>query len=482
MEQERYQQQYKAFVQQAEQRLNELCDFYLPVKAQISQAARYSLLGGGKRVRAVLVLAACQLAGGDTAAAADYAAALEMLHCYSLIHDDMPCMDNDDYRRGRLSCHKQYGEATALLAADALVTAAFEAVANAPTHPQSRVQAAAHLAKAAGARGMLYGQELDKHYETVHASESELLELHAHKTGALIIAGVDLGCDAAQADDALCTALQHYAAELGLVFQIVDDILDVTATTEELGKPVGSDAENDKTTFITLYGLEGARSLAKQHNDAALAALADLGPEADFLREMAVELLTRSKEHITAGQAVRPTARQLCREPACLARCEEKTTMMTLLREALSWNYVLVTAVISSLLAQFTKVILNLIILGKFIPERLWGAGGMPSAHSATVCALLVATGRYCGTGSTEFALALVLAIIVMYDAMGVRRETGEQAKILNRMLSEWMDRESDAMPFLGDKKLKEMVGHTPIQVLTGAIFGIAVGLLMPMV
>lgn len=156
--------------------------------------------------------------------------------------------------------------------------------------------------------------------------------------------------------------------------------------------------------------------------------------------------------------------------------------MMTLLREALSWNYVLVTAVISSLLAQFTKVILNLIILGKFIPERLWGAGGMPSAHSATVCALLVATGRYCGTASTEFALALVLAIIVMYDAMGVRRETGEQAKILNRMLSEWMDRESDAMPFLGDKKLKEMVGHTPIQVLTGAIFGIAVGLLMPMV
>lgn len=156
--------------------------------------------------------------------------------------------------------------------------------------------------------------------------------------------------------------------------------------------------------------------------------------------------------------------------------------MMTLLREALSWNYVLVTAVISSLLAQFTKVILNLIILGNFIPERLWGAGGMPSAHSATVCALLVATGRYCGTDSTEFALALVLAIIVMYDAMGVRRETGEQAKILNRMLSEWMDRESDAMPFLGDKKLKEMVGHTPIQVLTGAIFGIAVGLLMPMV
>ena len=148
MEQERYQQQYKAFVQQAEQRLNELCDVYLPVKAQISQAARYSLLGGGKRVRAVLVLAACQLAGGDTAAAADYAAALEMLHCYSLIHDDMPCMDNDDYRRGRLSCHKQYGEATALLAADALVTAAFEAVARRrPTWPKQPGHAVCCMAR-----------------------------------------------------------------------------------------------------------------------------------------------------------------------------------------------------------------------------------------------------------------------------------------------------------------------------------------------
>ena len=148
--------------------------------------------------------------------------------------------------------------------------------------------------------------------------------------------------------------------------------------------------------------------------------------------------------------------------------------MMTLLREALSWNYVLVTAVISSLLAQFTKVILNLIILGKFIPERLWGAGGMPSAHSATVCALLVATGRYCGTGSTEFALALVLAIIVMYDAMGVRRETGEQAKILNYMMDHW----SEMKPELFGKELKELLGHTPMQVVMGALLGVAIGLL----
>ena len=290
---------FKDWVKACQQRVEKVAENNLPQEALIPQklhsAMRYSVIGGGKRVRPLLVYAVGQIYDADPENLDLTALAVECVHSYSLIHDDLPCMDNDDYRRGRLSCHKQYGEATALLAADALVTAAFEAVANAPTHPQSRVQAAAHLAKAAGARGMLYGQELDKHYETVHASESELLELHAHKTGALIIAGVDLGCDAAQADDALCTALQHYAAELGLVFQIVDDILDVTATTEELGKPVGSDAENDKTTFITLYGLEGARSLAKQHNDAALAALADLGPEADFLREMAVELLTRSK-------------------------------------------------------------------------------------------------------------------------------------------------------------------------------------------
>ena len=155
---------------------------------------------------------------------------------------------------------------------------------------------------------------------------------------------------------------------------------------------------------------------------------------------------------------------------------------MNLLMQALSWNYVLVTALISSLSAQMIKVIINLILVGKFIPERMWGAGGMPSAHSATVCAMVVATGLYCGTHSTLFAIALIVSIIVMYDAMGVRRETGEQAKVLNRLLNEWMDQESEILPILGDKKLKEMVGHTPIQVVTGAAFGAVIGFAMPMV
>ena len=295
MTEQEYKASFDRYLTATEQRLETLCDAYLPEGRAICDAARYSLLGGGKRIRAVLTLAACELCTGSAEPALDYACALEMLHCYSLIHDDLPCMDNDDFRRGRPSCHKQYGEATALLAADALVTAAFEVVANAELSPASRAEAAAVLAKAGGARGMLYGQELDKHFETVKASESELLQLHAHKTGALIVAAVELGCAAAGETGAKREALCRYAAEIGLVFQIVDDMLDVTSTTQELGKPVGSDAENDKTTFITLYGLQGAGEKARAHNDTALAALEPLGENAEFLRILAQELLTRKK-------------------------------------------------------------------------------------------------------------------------------------------------------------------------------------------
>ena len=156
--------------------------------------------------------------------------------------------------------------------------------------------------------------------------------------------------------------------------------------------------------------------------------------------------------------------------------------LMHLLTTALNWNYVLVTAISASLTAQLIKVLLNLFIFHRFIAERMWGAGGMPSSHSATVCAMVVATGRYCGVNSAVFAVAAVLSIIVMYDAMGVRYETGEQAKLLNRMFTEWMDQESDALPFLKNgKKLKEIVGHTPIEVLTGAVLGILIGFAMPM-
>lgn len=292
-----YAKQYQEYLARANQALEKACETFLPEESEVCRAARYSLLGGGKRIRAVLALAACELSGTAPEKALDYACALEMLHCYSLIHDDMPCMDNDDFRRGRPSCHKQFGEATALLAADALVTAAFEVLAHAKCSAESRIEAVQLLARGGGDRGMLYGQELDKHFETVRAGEAELLNLHAHKTGALIIAAVELGCASAgvRPDTDTRKALVRYAAELGLVFQIVDDILDVTSTTEELGKPVGSDADNDKTTFITLYGLQGAHEEAERHNAAALAALDALGPGADFLRLMAAELLERKK-------------------------------------------------------------------------------------------------------------------------------------------------------------------------------------------
>ena len=292
-----YKTQYQMYLSQASAALEDACAKFLPEESEVCRAARYSLLGGGKRIRAVLVLSVCDMLGGDPQTARAFSAAVEMLHCYSLIHDDLPCMDNDDFRRGRPSCHKQFGEATALLAADALVTAAFEVLAHAKCSAESRIEAVQLLARGGGDRGMLYGQELDKHFETVCAGEAELLNLHAHKTGALIIAAVELGCAAAgvRPDTDTRKALVRYAAELGLVFQIVDDILDVTSTTEELGKPVGSDADNDKTTFITLYGLQGAHEEAERHNAAALAALDALGPGADFLRLMAAELLERKK-------------------------------------------------------------------------------------------------------------------------------------------------------------------------------------------
>ena len=261
------------------------------------EAMHYGALLGGKRLRPFLVYATGNMFGISDNTLDAPAAAVECIHAYSLIHDDLPAMDDDDYRRGRLSCHKAFDEATAILAGDALNVLPFELLSTDTTLPaETRVSLIAELANAAGAEGMIGGQVIDIANETrTDVDQNNLVNMYAHKTGALIRVACTMGCMVAGANDKMLTAATEYAQRLGLAFQIVDDILDVTATTEELGKPVGSDAENDKTTFITLYGLEGARSLAKQHNDAALAALADLGPEADFLREMAVELLTRSK-------------------------------------------------------------------------------------------------------------------------------------------------------------------------------------------
>lgn len=289
-----YKAQYEAYLAQASKALDAACGQFLPETSEVCRAARYSLLGGGKRIRAVLVLSVCDLLGVDKAAAGQFAAAVEMLHCYSLIHDDLPCMDNDDLRRGRPSCHKAFDEATAMLAGDVLLTEAFEVVANAPASAQACVRAARALGAGAGSRGMVYGQELDLKYEALAATEDQLRLIHRNKTGALINAAVQMGAAAAEADTETCRVLEAYAYGLGLVFQIVDDVLDVTSTPEQLGKPIGSDSENGKTTFATLYGVQGAMDLAQKLNAETCAQLhSHFGTKAAFLEQLAQQLLVR---------------------------------------------------------------------------------------------------------------------------------------------------------------------------------------------
>ncbi len=289
-----YKQQYDGYIKITEAALENACERFLPQESEVCQAARYSLMGGGKRIRAVLTLAVCDMLDGDMDSAANFAAAVEMLHCYSLIHDDLPCMDNDDLRRGRPSCHKAYGEATALLAGDVLLTEAFEAICNASEDSAVCMRAARALSCGAGSRGMVYGQELDLKYEALQPNEDQLRLIHRNKTGALINAAVQMGAAAARADAAQAAALEEYAFGLGLVFQIVDDVLDVIGTEEQLGKPVGSDDENGKTTFATIYGTGGAMELAGQINAKTCRALHDtFGPRAEFLEQMAAALLAR---------------------------------------------------------------------------------------------------------------------------------------------------------------------------------------------
>ena len=289
-----YNAQYQAYLNTAETALAQQADRCFNERSRVCEAARYSLFGGGKRVRAVLCLAVCDMLDGNRNAAACYAAGVEMLHCYSLIHDDLPCMDNDDLRRGKPSCHKAFGEATAMLAGDVLLTEAFNAVAHAPASAEIRVRAAQALGMGAGSHGMVYGQELDLKYEALAATEEQLRLIHRHKTGALINAAIQMGAAAAQATEQQSKELEDYAYGIGLVFQIVDDVLDVVGSQEQLGKPIGSDSENGKTTFVTLFGTDGAMELAKKLNDETCASLhREFGEKSAFLVELARELLVR---------------------------------------------------------------------------------------------------------------------------------------------------------------------------------------------
>lgn len=264
-------------------------------RGRVVEAMRYSALDGGKRFRPFLVMASADIYGAPRSRSERAAAALEMVHCYSLIHDDLPAMDNAELRRGRPSLHKAFDEAVAILAGDGLLTLAFEVLAESETDPdaQVRMRLVLELAKAAGCDGMVGGQMIDLSPERNGLDLAGVAELQALKTGALIRYGARAGAILGRASAEEEMALDAYASDLGLVFQIADDILDVTATTESLGKPAGQDEGNEKATFVRLLGLDGAKAEAQRITDRAISALARFGPAAEPLRDAARFALAR---------------------------------------------------------------------------------------------------------------------------------------------------------------------------------------------
>ncbi len=259
-------------------------------------AMTYSLMAGGKRLRPVLLLSFCEAVGGDMERAIPAACAVEMVHTYSLIHDDLPCMDDDDYRRGRLTCHKVYGEDLATLAGDALLTSAFETLSSMEEAPDRLLRCVSILSRGAGEHGMVAGQLLDLAGEKTTLTEQQLRQVHLHKTGDLIRAACQMGVVLGGGTEAQVKQAGEFATALGMAFQIRDDMLDEIGSQEELGKPVGSDESNGKSTFVTLFGLEKCQALVEQETAKALEALEQGGfADTAFLKELALSLTKRTK-------------------------------------------------------------------------------------------------------------------------------------------------------------------------------------------
>ena len=265
--------------------------------AKLYEAMRYSLLSGGKRIRATLVMETCKMLGGRAEAALPFACAVEMIHTYSLIHDDLPCMDDDDLRRGKPTNHKVFGEAVATLAGDGLLTDAFSVCAMNPyVSGDCAATAVALLSGAAGSYGMVRGQMADLYGESHEMTEEQLVELHLGKTGAMICVSVQLGCLAAglSPNDEITEKLTLFARNIGLVFQIVDDVLDVTSSSEVLGKNIGMDAEKNKTTFMRFFTPEDARAYAAGLTADAIAQVESI-PGSERLIALALFLCEREK-------------------------------------------------------------------------------------------------------------------------------------------------------------------------------------------
>ncbi len=264
------------------------------------ESMKYSLTAGGKRLRPVLLLAACEFAGGDIREAVPYACAMEYIHTYSLIHDDLPAMDNDDLRRGLPTNHKIYGDAIAILAGDGLLTTAFEAINkdmmlyfDEPEKMRKRINASYEIAKGAGCRGMVAGQVSDIEAEANDCSNEMLEYIHINKTGALIKSAIKAGLYLGNPSSDMLAQLDIYAENLGLAYQIADDILDEVGTTDELGKETGSDKKKNKTTYTSINGLAEAKERLEQLTEAAVEAIADYYDNAEFFRDLVLELKDR---------------------------------------------------------------------------------------------------------------------------------------------------------------------------------------------
>lgn len=285
-------QKLQPLIERSDQQLNLLLSDTHSSSEQLLTAMRYSIFNGGKRIRPVLVYAAGQALNCPAQYCDAPAAAVEMIHAYSLIHDDLPAMDDDNLRRGKPTCHIQYDEATAILAGDALQTSAFAALTGAQNQP-GQLQLLQELVQASGSLGMVAGQMIDLASVGKSLSLAELENMHRHKTGALIRASVRMGAIAGGADSQQLNALTQYAEALGLAFQVQDDILDVESDTETLGKQQGADIALNKPTYVSLLGLEQAKEKARLLVENAEQSLNDFGPEADLLRELARYVIER---------------------------------------------------------------------------------------------------------------------------------------------------------------------------------------------
>jgi geranylgeranyl diphosphate synthase, type II len=274
-----------------EKRLADLDD----TPSRLAEAMRYAVLGDGKRVRPLLCVAAFEAVGGVGDAVLPVAGALELIHAYSLVHDDLPAMDDDDTRRGRPTCHRAFDEATAVLVGDGLQSLAFGWLVRAPLPDAARVRLVAELAAAAGPAGMVGGQQADMEAETTGGDLDRLRYIHAHKTGALLTASVRMGAIAGGAGEAALGDLTAYGQRVGLAFQVADDVLDVTADPALLGKAAGKDLVRHKLTYPGLLGLEAARALATGLKDEAVALIAGMGPGAEPLRALAGYIVRRTR-------------------------------------------------------------------------------------------------------------------------------------------------------------------------------------------